>query len=86
MAHQVGTKGQVVIDQKIRKALGITPGSQTVQRIVDDHVEIRFLPAEHDRSLKGAARAFITKWPADPDDTEQALASEIARHYRETLP
>ncbi len=44
MTSSVGTQGQVVIDEAIRDALGIVPGWVTVQRLVDDHVEIHFLP------------------------------------------
>ena len=63
----VGPKGQVVIDRRIRERLGIRPGMLTVQAIVGDHVELRFLPAEHDRSLAGAARPFIRRWPSDDE-------------------
>jgi bifunctional DNA-binding transcriptional regulator/antitoxin component of YhaV-PrlF toxin-antitoxin module len=54
MPHLVGAKGQVVIDKAIRDALGIMPGALAVQRLVRDHVEIRFLRGEHRRSLRGA--------------------------------
>ena len=56
MPVRVGTKGQVVIEKEIRDALGIEPGALAVQRLVGDHVEIRFLPAEHQRSLRGRLR------------------------------
>ena len=56
MPVRVGTKGQVVIEKEIRDALGIEPGALAVQRLVGDHVEIRFLPAEHERSLRGRLR------------------------------
>lgn len=54
----------MVIEQRIREQLGIQPGMRTVQQVIDDHVEIRFLPAEHTRSLAGAARPYIRRWPA----------------------
>lgn len=53
MEARLGTKGQLVIEKPIRDQLGIRPGSLAIQRIVDDHVEIRFVPAEHERSLRG---------------------------------
>jgi AbrB family looped-hinge helix DNA binding protein len=54
MASKVGTKGQVVIEKELRDRLGVKPGHLVVQRIVDDHVEMRFHPPEHDRSVRGA--------------------------------
>ena len=53
MASKVGSKGQVVIEKEIRDSLGVRGGSIAVQRLVGDRVEIRFLPPEHGRSLKG---------------------------------
>jgi hypothetical protein len=51
--HVVGPKGQVVIEKKIRDELGAEPGWLTIQRLVDDHVEIYFIQPEHNRSLQG---------------------------------
>lgn len=56
MPHIVGAKGQIVIAKEIRAQLGIHPGWLAVQRIVGDHVEIRFSPPEHERSLAGILR------------------------------
>jgi bifunctional DNA-binding transcriptional regulator/antitoxin component of YhaV-PrlF toxin-antitoxin module len=53
MSHVVGPKGQVIIAKPIREQLGIKQGWMTIQRLVNDHVEIYFIPPEHDRSLKG---------------------------------
>ncbi|HLI50837.1 MAG TPA: AbrB/MazE/SpoVT family DNA-binding domain-containing protein [Thermomicrobiaceae bacterium] len=53
MASKVGTKGQIVIAKEIRDELGIEPGWTAFQQIVDDHVEIYFLPPRHNRSLYG---------------------------------
>ena len=53
MAHRVGPKGQVVIEKEIRDKLGIEPGWLAIQQLVEDHVEISFIPREHDRSLAG---------------------------------
>ena len=77
MANVVGPKGQVVIEQSIRAALGVRPGARTIQRLVGDHVEIRFLPPPHTRSLKGALRPFISRMPpaAELDDTDAAWTS-----------
>jgi hypothetical protein len=77
MANVVGPKGQVVIEQSIRTALGVRPGARTVQRLVGDHVEIHFLPAPHTRSLKGVLKPFLTRIPqaTELDDTEAAWTS-----------
>lgn len=65
--RKVGTKGQVVIDKSIRDELGIEPGFVAVQRRVGDHVEIRFYPAEHERSLRGVLADAVTR-PVDPGE------------------
>ena len=44
MTSLVGRKGQVVIAKEIRDRLGIEPGWVAVQRMVEGHVEIHFLP------------------------------------------
>ena len=54
MAHVVGTKGQVVIAKEIRERLGVKPGWLALQRLGDDHVEVSFIPPEHNKSLKGS--------------------------------
>jgi bifunctional DNA-binding transcriptional regulator/antitoxin component of YhaV-PrlF toxin-antitoxin module len=84
MAGKVGPKGQVVAEQRIRQQLGIRPGMRTVQRVADDHVELRFLPAEHTRSLAGVARPYIRRWPAPEefDDLGRLWAEEARQKYR----
>ena len=78
MTNVVGPKGQVVIEQGIRTALGVRPGARTIQRLVGDHVEIYFLPEPHTRSLKGVLRPFLARRPADDvDDTDAAWESAV---------
>jgi AbrB family looped-hinge helix DNA binding protein len=67
MANTVGEKGQLVIEKPIREALGVQPGSIAVQILRDDHVEIRFYPPEHSRSLKGVLADKIKKTPETRD-------------------
>jgi len=67
MSTKVGTKGQVVIEKGLRERLGIEPGHFAVQRIIGDHVEIRFHPPEHDRSLRGALSG-MTKRSVRPEE------------------
>lgn len=55
---KVGTKYQVVIEREARRRLGIRPGWVAVQAVVGDHLELRFLPPEHDRSLAGNLREY----------------------------
>jgi AbrB family looped-hinge helix DNA binding protein len=59
VAYVVGPKGQVVIAKEIRKRLGVEPGWMALQRLVDDHVELYFLPPEHRRSLKGSLSEYV---------------------------
>ena len=54
MANKVGPKGQLVIEKVIRDSLGVKPGWVAVQLLVDDHVQIHFVPPEHDESVAGA--------------------------------
>lgn len=53
MAYAVGPKGQIVIAKEIRERLGVGPGWVAIQSVVDDHLEVYFVPPEHRRSLKG---------------------------------
>ena len=59
MAYRVGLKGQVVIAKEIRDRLGVEPGWLALQRLVDDHVEVYFLPPEHRKSLKGSLAGYL---------------------------
>jgi AbrB family looped-hinge helix DNA binding protein len=53
MPSVIGQRGQIVIEKPIRDALGLQPGYVAVQRLVGDHVELRFYPPEHAESLRG---------------------------------
>lgn len=85
MANKVGSKGQLVIAKEIRDQLGIEPGAVAIQRVVDDHVEIHFLPAEHQRSLKGSLASYVARssreqdWAQIREDAWKAAAEERER-------
>ena len=83
MAHRVGPKGQVVIEKEIRDKLGVEPGWQAVQLLVDNHVRIYFIPPEHNRSLRGAATPYIRRWPAPDEDWDEAIGEAIAEEWRQ---
>lgn len=86
MAHLVGPKGQVVIEKQIRDRLGVEPGWQAVQLLVDNHVRIFFIPPEHNRSLFGILKPHI-KHPAPPEEEWDDLIGEsIAEEWRQKFP
>lgn len=59
MAYLVGAKGQIVVAKKLRDRLGVKPGWIALQRLAGDHIEVRFLPPEHEASLKGSLAPHI---------------------------
>ena len=59
MPSKVGAKGQVVIEKQLRDRLGVEPGSLAVQRLVDGHLEIYFIPPPHTRSLFGSLAPYL---------------------------
>jgi len=94
MGNRVGAKGQVVIEKEIRARLGVEPGALAIQRLVGDHVEITFLPPVR-RSLKGAARPFMTPsteagdraveeaWTEAAADKERRVQRQLAARQRQ---
>jgi len=58
MPYLVGAKGQIVIAKEIRERLEVKPGWVALQRLVEDRVEIYFLPPEHRESLKGSLAQY----------------------------
>ncbi len=79
---KVGPKGQVVITKSLRDKLGIGPGWTAIERVVDDHLEMTFIPPEHNRSLKGILSAYATRtvseaeWPEVREAAWEAAARE----------
>jgi len=72
MAHVVGPKGQVVISKEIRDRLGIEPGWLALERLVDDHVEIYFVPPQHRTSLKGSLARYVERSIAPGEEWDLA--------------
>ena len=58
-----------------------------VQQVVDGAVVIRFQPAPHSRSLAGAARPYIQRWPEKDvlESMEDAWGDAADERYREGL-
>src|SRR5438552_706672 len=84
MAHLVGPKGQVVIEKAIREQLGVKPGWQALQILVDNHVEVYFVPPPHSRSLAGCLASYV-KGPIPDDDEaawDRAIGEAIASDFQ----
>ncbi|MDQ3378342.1 MAG: AbrB/MazE/SpoVT family DNA-binding domain-containing protein [Actinomycetota bacterium] len=69
---KVGTKYQVVIEREARQRLGVRPGWVAVQAVVGDHLELRFLPPEHDRSLAGSLGGYAAGSGRGSSEEERA--------------
>jgi AbrB family looped-hinge helix DNA binding protein len=81
VAYTVGPKGQIVISKEIRDRLGVKPGWQALQLMVEDHLEVYFIPPPHNRSLLGAAKPFIRRQPAPDEDWDEAIEKAVAEEF-----
>ncbi len=72
MTYLVGNKGQVVIAKAICERLGVKPGWVALQRLVEDRVEIYFLPPEHRESLKGSLAEYLKVYVSPGEAWEKA--------------
>ena len=50
---KTSAKGQVVIPKEIREKLGIVPGKRILFRVVKDHAEIKPLPDDPIKEMRG---------------------------------
>jgi hypothetical protein len=53
MTTQVSSRSQITIDPQARRALSVEPGMEAVQIVVDNHLEVYFIPARHRESVFG---------------------------------
>ncbi len=83
MSYVVGTKGQVVISKEIRERLGVGPGWRALQRLVDDHLEVYFVPPEHTKSLKGSLGPHIRGSIATGEEWDKAREAAWMEAIRE---
>lgn len=87
MPYLVGPKGQVVVAKEIRDRLGIGPGWVAIQRLAGDHVEMRFLPPDHNESLKGSLAQYVRRESRPEDwDVVRDRAWRHAAEEREREP
>ena len=85
MPNLVGPDGQVVIEEEIRTKLGVQPGWQAVQLLVDNHVRIYFVPPEHNRSLRGIARPLIRRQAPPEECRDELIGESIAEEWRQKM-
>ena len=80
MASRVSAQGQITIDRAARRALSVQPGMIAVQIVVDNHLQVYFLPARHRRSLFGRLppreRASTDRWEALEEQAARSIAAE----------
>ncbi|MSQ14773.1 MAG: AbrB family transcriptional regulator [Dehalococcoidia bacterium] len=85
MSYIVGPKGQVVIAKEFRDKLAVKSGWTALQRLVEDHVEIYFLPPPHRKSLKGSLSKYtnISISPGEEWEKAREVAWNKAAHDSE---
>ena len=74
--YKVGEKGELHIRNELMEELGIGPGWIVLQRVVDNKLELEFLPPEHRESLAGSLSDF--KGPGIPEDADWSKVREEA--------
>ncbi len=78
MASHVSGRGQITIDRRAREALSVKPGMKAVQVVVDDHLEVYFLPPRHRRSVFGVLPPKQAVSAEDWEATRERAADSIA--------
>lgn len=49
----VGKRHRLVIEKRVREQLGVHPGDRAVETVEGGRLVVTFLPARHQRSLRG---------------------------------
>jgi AbrB family looped-hinge helix DNA binding protein len=86
MGHRIGPKGQVVIAKEIRDELGIGPGWETIQRVIDGRVELSFLPPAVTESRMGSLSRYTNVRLSDEElrEARKRVAAELAHEKMDT--
>jgi bifunctional DNA-binding transcriptional regulator/antitoxin component of YhaV-PrlF toxin-antitoxin module len=82
---KVGARYQMVIERGVRRRLGVRPGWVAVQTVVGDHLEVRFLPPEHERSLAGSLGRYAggkTASGEHADEERMAWEEHVDEEWR----
>ena len=85
MTYKVGGKGEVVIKKELRDKLGIEPGWIALQRLVDNRIEIQFIPPEHNESLKGNLANYVKKSIAPGKEWDEAREAAWKQRAEEKM-
>lgn len=72
MGATVSSKGQIVIPQKYRQVLGITPGSRVDFDVHDNVLELRVVRKKHHTRLEDGCGMLESKGKALPPDFDVA--------------
>jgi bifunctional DNA-binding transcriptional regulator/antitoxin component of YhaV-PrlF toxin-antitoxin module len=78
MSSVVSERGQITVDKAARRALGVEPGMVAVQVVVGNHLEIHFIPPEHEESLFGILKVTPGRNYEDWDSIRKEAAKGIA--------
>ncbi|MFI5267793.1 MAG: AbrB family transcriptional regulator [Chloroflexota bacterium] len=70
-----------MLRKDIRERLGVQPGWGTVQELVEDHVELYFVPPEHRQSLLGVLRPYLQRsFPTEEELDQAKVEAWVATH------
>jgi hypothetical protein len=82
MPAKVGQRYQMVIEESIRKKLGIAPGWVGVQAVVDGKLQVTFIPPTNNESLAGSLHQY-SRGPVDDEDWHKIEEAAWIAHVDE---